>query len=74
MCCPASSRSDRCRTSTALPPRALGGELRGLQNSLNSVLSYSFFITKKMKTQLRDGRLTGTLPILYTFLARPGKR
>jgi hypothetical protein len=57
----------------SLPPRALGGELRGLQNSLNSVLSFSFFITKKMKTELRDGRLTGTLPILYTFLARSGK-
>lgn len=57
----------------ALPPRALGAELRGLQQSLNSVLSFSFFITKKMKTELRDGRLTGTLPILYTFLARSGK-
>lgn len=57
----------------ALPSKSLGGELRGLQNSLNSVLSFSFFITKKMKTELRDGRLTGTLPILYTFLARSGK-
>ncbi len=58
---------------TALTPKALGQELRGLQGSLNSVLSFSFFITKKMKTELRDGRLTGTLPILYTFLARSGK-
>jgi hypothetical protein len=58
---------------TALSPKAVGQELRGLQNSLNSVLSFSFFITKKMKTELRDGRLTGTLPILYTFLARSGK-
>lgn len=58
---------------TGLTPRQLGQELRGLQTSLNSVLSFSFFITKKMKTQLRDGRLTGTLPILYTFLARSGK-
>jgi len=57
----------------ALPPRSLAPELRGLQNSLNSVLAFSFFITKKMKTELRDGRLTGTLPILYTFLARSGK-
>lgn len=57
----------------ALSPRSLGAELRGLQRSLNSVLSFSFFITKKMKTELRDGRLTGTLPILYTFLARSGK-
>jgi hypothetical protein len=56
-----------------LSPKALGQELRGLQHSLNSVLSFSFFITKKMKTELRDGRLTGTLPILYTFLARSGK-
>ena len=37
------------------------------------MLSFSFFITKKMKTELSDGRLTGTLPILYTFLARSGK-
>lgn len=58
---------------TALPQRTLGAELRGLQHSLNSVLAFSFFITKKMKTELRDGRLTGTLPILYTFLARSGK-
>jgi hypothetical protein len=58
---------------SGLPPRALGGELRELQGSLNSVLSYSFFITKKMKSELRNGRLTGTLPILYTFLARSGK-
>lgn len=57
----------------ALPPRALGAELRGLRHSLNSVLSFSFFITKKMKTELRGGRLSGTLPILYTFLARSGK-
>ncbi len=73
MCCQASSPSGRCRTFTALPPQAIGGELRGLQNSLNSVLSYGFFITKKMKTQLRDGRLPGTLPLFSTFLARSGK-
>lgn len=56
-----------------LSERSLGYELAQLQQSLNSVLSYSFFITKKMKTQLRTGRLTGTLPILYVFLARSGK-
>jgi hypothetical protein len=58
---------------STLSPRQVGQELRELQGSLNSVLSYSFFITKKMKTQLRSGRLSGTLPILYTFLARSGK-
>jgi hypothetical protein len=56
-----------------LSRRALAGEVGRLQRSLNSVLSFSFFITKKMKTQLRGGRLTGTLPILYVFLARAGK-
>ncbi|WP_139247731.1 hypothetical protein [Hyphomicrobium sp. CS1GBMeth3] len=58
---------------TTLPPKALRSELRGLQSSLNSVLSFSFFITKKMKEDLKGGQLTGTLPILYTFLARSGK-
>jgi len=56
-----------------LSPRALAYELSRLQQSLNSVLSFSFFITKKMKTQLRGGRFSGTLPILYVFLARSGK-
>ena len=36
-------------------------------------MSFSFFITKKMKTDLRAGRSSGTLPILYVFLARSGK-
>lgn len=57
----------------SIPPKGLGQELRELQYSLNSVLSYSFFITKKMKTELNAGKLRGTLPVLYTFLARAGK-
>lgn len=56
-----------------LSQRALASEVGRLQHSLNSVLSFSFFITKKMKHELRGGRLTGTLPILYVFLARAGK-
>ena len=57
----------------SIAPKALGQELRELQSSLNSVLSFSFFITKKMKTELNSGKLRGTLPVLYTFLARAGK-
>jgi hypothetical protein len=53
--------------------RALHGELADLRGSLNSVLNYSFFITHNMKQQLKGGRITGTLPILYVFLARSGK-
>jgi hypothetical protein len=56
-----------------IPSRALSGELRQLQASLNSVMSYSFFITNNMKKQLRVGKINGTLPLLYVFLARSGK-
>ncbi|EJW13435.1 hypothetical protein A33M_3855 [Rhodovulum sp. PH10] len=55
-----------------LPRGTLGGELRQLQGSLDSILAYSFFVTKKMKTNLRAGRITGTLPVIYVFLARTG--
>jgi hypothetical protein len=40
---------------------------------MSSLFSYSFFITHKMKTQLREGQVYGTLPILYVFLARTSK-
>jgi hypothetical protein len=50
----------------------LSRELSDLEQSLNSVLSYSFFITRKMRTQLAGGKVRGTLPVLYVFLARSG--
>jgi len=56
-----------------LPIRSLSGELRQLQSSLNSVMSYSFFITNNMRKQLRTGKVNGTLPLLYVFLSRSGK-
>jgi hypothetical protein len=40
---------------------------------MSSILSFSFFITKHMKTDLRAGEASGTLPLLYVFLARSGK-
>jgi hypothetical protein len=58
---------------TTLRAGTLSGEIGQLEGSLNSVLAYSFFITKKMKTQLGGGQVTGTLPLLYVFLARSGK-
>jgi len=58
---------------TKLRRGALAGSLAQIRSSLSSVLNYSFFITKNMKTQLRSGELTGTVPILYVFLARSGK-
>jgi len=47
-------------------------ELAKLRASLSSILSHSFFITQRMKSDLRAGRVNGTLPILYVFLARSG--
>jgi len=52
---------------------ALVPVLLDLQKSLNSVLSFSFFITKDMKSDLQREGLKGTLPIFYVFLARAGK-
>jgi hypothetical protein len=56
-----------------IPSPSLSGELRQLQTSMNSVMAYSFFITDNMRTQLRAGKINGTLPVLYVFLARSGK-
>lgn len=58
---------------TSMSAGMRSGELQQLRGSMQTVLSYSFFITKQMKAELRDGRLKGTLPLLYVFLARAGK-
>src|SRR5882724_10591574 len=58
---------------TRLPPGGIGAALYNVERSLGSILSFSFFITKLMKVDLRAGELNGTLPILYVFLARSGK-
>jgi len=47
--------------------------LRNLRVSMQTIVNISFFITKKMKQQLKAGGLDGTLPVLYVFLARAGK-
>jgi len=58
---------------TSLSHPAVNGTLRNLETSLGSLLSYSFFITRNMKTQLHEGPVYGTLPVLDVFLARTGK-
>jgi hypothetical protein len=52
---------------------AIGFNLYDVERSTGSILSFSFFITKQMKTDLHAGQVSGTLPILYVFLARSGK-
>ena len=56
-----------------LPRGGVGAALYSVERSLGSILSFSFFITKQMKTDLHAGQINGTLPVLYVFLARSGK-
>jgi hypothetical protein len=58
---------------TRLARGGVGAALYNVERSMSSILSFSFFITKQMKVDLRAGQLNGTLPILYVFLARSGK-
>lgn len=58
---------------TRLPGGGIGSTLYDVERSMSSILSFSFFVTKLMKTDLRAGQVSGTLPILYVFLARSGK-
>ena len=52
---------------------ALPAALDHVRVSLRQMLSHSYFITSQMGSHLSRGQLTGTLPILYVFLARSGK-
>jgi hypothetical protein len=56
-----------------LPLEGIDSTLVNVERSLGSILNFSFFITKQMKTDLNAGQVSGTLPILYVFLARSGK-
>lgn len=57
---------------TALSEGRRLSALRGLRNALESSLKFSFFITADMKNDLTNTALTGTLPVLYVYLARMG--
>jgi len=53
--------------------RGVVGSLPSLRTAISSVVSYSFFVTKSMKTDLAGTVLKGTLPPMLVFLARSGK-
>ncbi|MDQ6808404.1 MAG: hypothetical protein M3Z64_03110 [Verrucomicrobiota bacterium] len=57
---------------TTMPPDLLRTDLAALRGSLSSVLRFQYFITKDMRAELGRGNISGTLPILYVFLARLG--
>ena len=58
---------------TKVPRGGVDAALSNVEHSLGSILSFSFFITKKMKVDLHEGQLNGAMPLLYVFLARSGK-
>jgi hypothetical protein len=58
---------------TRLSRAGVSAALYDVERSMGSILSFSFFITRQMRVDLRAGELSGTLPILYVFLARSGK-
>jgi hypothetical protein len=57
---------------TLVPPEMLRADLLSLRSSMNSILKFQYFITKEMRADLGRGNVSGTLPILYVFLARLG--
>jgi hypothetical protein len=57
---------------TQISPEKLHADLPALRNSMNSILRFQYFITKDMRADLGRGNISGTLPILYVFLARLG--
>lgn len=65
---PVGNVPDISQASGANADAALGA----IRRSLSNVLRFSYFITKDMKVDLGGSNLTGTLPILYFFLARMG--
>ena len=50
----------------------LTANLGALRNSMSTLLITHYFVTEEMKAELGRGSLTGTVPILYVFLARLG--
>lgn len=55
-----------------IKPEKLGGVLDHLWGSLDTILNWSYFITRDMQSHFSRGKLAGNLPVLYVFLARTG--
>jgi hypothetical protein len=56
-----------------LPRGTINSALANIEHSLSTIMNFSFFITKHMKTDLHAGQIGGTLPILFVFMERSGK-
>jgi len=51
---------------------ALNANLGALRDSMSTLLVTHYFVTEEMKSELGRNSLTGTVPIIYVFLARLG--
>jgi hypothetical protein len=51
---------------------SFASDFSALRNSLRWLLQKSYFITAQMGSDLHRGRFTGTVSVLYVFLARSG--
>jgi hypothetical protein len=58
---------------TKLPRGTVNSALANIEHSLSTIMNFSFFITKHMKTDLHVGQIGGALPILFVFMERSGK-
>ena len=56
-----------------LPRGTVNSALANIEHSLSTIMNFSFFITKHMKTDLHAGQIGGALPILFVFMERSGK-
>ncbi len=53
--------------------RDMGAAFANLEGAMKDALTTTYFITADMKVNLQQQNLSGTVPILYVFLARAGK-
>ena len=57
---------------TRMNPDTLTASLGALRNSMSTLLITHYFVTEEMKAELVRNNLSGTIPIMYVFLARLG--
>ena len=58
---------------TKIPRGSIDSALGNIEHSLGTIMNFSFFITKHMKTDLHVGQISGALPLLFVFMERSGK-
>jgi hypothetical protein len=57
---------------TKMPPSYVSSDLSNVRQSLDTMLTTHYFITKDMRVDLTRGTISGTLPLLYVFLEKSG--